>query len=130
MDLFFADPTEIPLPPDDVKILSLSIDPYPDGRRVRVFLELTPFQKKPHGDIFIINKVGDVVAGTSFIEAVTTKFEMTLHLRPIDPNGEYQASATLYYSIEVDDDVEGDRQLVRSEKKIIDHKTVSFSVSG
>ena len=107
-----------------------SVDPYPDGGRVRVFLELTPFQQKPHGDILIMDKAGNVLAGTSFIEAVTPKFEMTLYLRSFDPDGDYQASATLYYVIEVEDEVEGDRKLVRPEKKVVDHKTVRFTVSG
>ena len=95
-----------------------------------MFLELTPFQQKPHGDIHIMDKAGNILAGTSFIEAVTPKFEMTLHLGSFDPDGEYQASATLYYVIEVEGEVEGDRKLVRPEKKVIDHKTVRFTVSG
>ena len=130
MDLFFTDPTEIPVPPDDVRILNLIADPYPDGGRVRVIIELTPFQQKPHGDIHIMDRKGNVVAGTSFIEAVTPKFEMTLHLRSFDPDGQYQVNITLFYSEEIEDGVQGDRVLVRSEKNVVDQKTVRFKIKS
>ncbi len=130
MDLFFADPTEIPLPPEEVRILKMTVDPYPDGGRVRVSLELTPFQQKPHGDILIMDRAGNVVAGTSFIEAVTPKFEMTLHLRSFDPDGQYQANITLFYSEEIEDGVQGDRTLVRLENNVVDHKMVSFNIES
>jgi hypothetical protein len=130
MDIFFTDPNEIPLPPDEVRILDMSVKPYPDGKRIQVFLELTPFQQKPHGDVLITDKDDNELAGISFIEAVTTKFEMTLHLRSSDPEGEYLATTTLYYSLEVEDEDAGEGKLMRPEKKIIDHKTVKFSVVG
>lgn len=129
MELFFTDPNEIPLPPDEVRIVDMNLEPLPDGRRVRMRVELTPFQKKPHGDIQILDHSGRVVAETSFIEAVTPKFEMILHLRAIDPEGAYQAALTLFYSQEVEDEVVADRTLVRPEKKIVDRKTVPFNIS-
>ena len=42
MDIFFQDPTDIPLPPEEVRIRELTAEPWPDGRRVRVYVELTP----------------------------------------------------------------------------------------
>ena len=41
MDIFFQDPGAIPLPPDDVKIVELRAEPWPDNRRVKVYLERT-----------------------------------------------------------------------------------------
>lgn len=130
MDIFFADPNDIPLPPDEVRILDMSVKPYQDGKRIQVFLELTPFQQKPHGDVLITDNGDNVLAGISFIEAVTTKFEMTLHLRSSDPDGEYIAAATLYYSIAVEDEDDVEGKLMRPEKKVVDHKTVKFTVVG
>jgi len=128
MELFFTNPNEIPLPPEEVRILKIILEPYPDGRRVRCLIELTPFQKKPHGDILITDKLGKVVSGASFIEAVTSNFELVLHLRSLDPDGVYQASLTLFYLQEVEDEAQENRTLVRPEKVIVDQKIVRLQI--
>jgi len=128
MDIFFTDPSEIPLPPEDVRIQDLKVEPYPDKRRIRVLLELTPFLKKPHGDIFVKNSLGDLVSTASFVEAVTSKIEMTLHLREQNPGGPYTATAVLFYTYEVEDEVQGDRVLLRPEKQVVDSFEVPFSI--
>jgi hypothetical protein len=127
MDIFFTDPDEIPLPPEEVRILNFTADPYPDGKRVRLFLELTPFQKKPSGDIIVIDPSDHQVASTSFVEAVTSKFEMTVHLRA-EKAGEFTAAATLYYTEEVEENVEADQVVVRLEKQIVDEAEVRFKL--
>ena len=58
MDIFFRDPSEIPLPPDEVRIRVLHADPYPDGQRVRIHLEVDPFQRRPNADVRITNAPG------------------------------------------------------------------------
>ena len=85
MDIFFQDPSEIPLPPDEVRIRKLSASPWPDGRRVKVVLEVDPFQKRPNADVFIRNALGDQVAEVSLIEPMTRKLEFTMHLRRAQP---------------------------------------------
>lgn len=128
MDIFFTDPEAIPLPPDEVRILALKIEPYPDGRRVKVFLEMTPFQKKPSGDIIITDLAGNRSAAASFVEAITPKLEMTLHLR-YDQPGEFTVSATLYYTEEIEDGVQDERVVVRPSKKIVDQVEERFKIS-
>lgn len=130
MDFFTADPSEILLPPEEVRILEFKVETYPDGRRMRVTLELTPFQCKPHGDIVIRDSTGNQVAASSFVEAVTPRMEMTLHLRSIDPGGQYSAALTLFYSFEVEDGKDGDRILVRPEKQVVDQAEIYFVLSG
>jgi len=127
MDIFFSDPEVIPLPPDEVQILALKIEPYPDGRRVRLFLELTPFQKKPSGDIIITDQDGNQAAAASFIEAITPKLEITLHLR-YDQPGQFTATATLYYTEEIEDVIQDDRILVRPNKQIIHQVEEIFKI--
>ncbi|MCJ7703752.1 MAG: hypothetical protein MUO62_19410 [Anaerolineales bacterium] len=129
MDIFFTDPSEVPLPPDEVRVLDLKIEPYPDGRRLRVLVELTPFQKNPHGDIVITNQNGEPVSTASFVEAITPRFEMTLHLRSIDAEGRYMATLTLFYSEEVEDEKRGDQVLVRPEKHIVDEAVINFELA-
>jgi len=126
MEIFFADPTEIPLPPDEVRILSFEVRPYPDGRRLRVLFELTPFQQKPHGDIVIKNLAGEPLATTSFVEAITPQNEMTVHLRRLDASGHYAARLTVFYPSEVEDESEEGGGMVRLEKQVVDEKEIRF----
>ena len=53
MDIFFQDPTEVPLPPNEVRIRALRAETYPDGQRVRVYLEVDPSQQRPSADLAI-----------------------------------------------------------------------------
>jgi hypothetical protein len=98
MDIFFQDPNEIPLPPDEVRIRELRADPWPDGRRVRIYLEVDPFQKRPNADIYIENSEGDGVAQASIIESMNRKIELTMHLHGSQMGGRFRVTATLYYT--------------------------------
>jgi hypothetical protein len=98
MDIFFQDPTEVPLPPQEVRIRKLLVEPWPDGKRVRVYLELTPFQKQPNGEISIMNNDGEEVATVSFIETINPTMQFTLHLRNSETAGNYSVSAMVFYS--------------------------------
>lgn len=97
MDIFFTDPNDIPLPPDEVRIRSFRAEPWPDKHRVRVLLELTPFQKGPNSEIEIRNEAGDEVASLTIIETINPKMDLTIHLRGGEPTGMYTASAVVYY---------------------------------
>ena len=111
MDIFFQDPSEIPLPPDEVRIRQFYAEPWPDGRRVRVFLELTPFQKHPNGEISVIDTQGEEVANLSIIETIDPKMEFTIHLRMPTPHGRYQVSAKVFYpDLEKDEQGAGELQ--------------------
>lgn len=97
MDIFFRDPDDIPLPPAEVRIRQLLAAPWPDNRRVRVVLELTPFQKRPNGEVRILDSQGAEVATLSIVEALDPKMEFTLHLRSAEKVGTYTTSAIVYY---------------------------------
>lgn len=97
MDLFFADPEEVPLPPEDVRIREFRLEPWGDGRRVRVTLEVDPFQKRPCAEVRIWDKDGDVVAEVTVVESITRKIEFNMHIRLPDPTGTYRAQAVLFF---------------------------------
>lgn len=97
MDINFHDPTDIPLPPDEVRIRELRAEPWPDNRRVRVRLELTPFQKRPNGEILITDENGVEVASFSIIESIDYKMDFTIHLRESKPAGQFTVSTTIFY---------------------------------
>ncbi len=126
MDIFFTDPDEIPLPPDEVRILALEARPWPDGRRVQVYFEITPFQKRPYGEISITNARGDELASISIIEPAERKLEFTLHLRGADLIAPFTVSSNLFYyppaeaSTESSEEVQHDVQnrIIMDERQI------------
>ena len=97
MDINFHDPSDVPLPPEEVRIRELRVEPLPDGQRVRLFIEITPFQRKPNLDIKILNLSGNEAASLSIIEAIDNKMQFTVHLKGDNPSGEYLALLEVYY---------------------------------
>jgi hypothetical protein len=97
MEIFFTDPTEIPLPPEDIRIRKFHADPWPDKRRVRVNLEITPFQNSPNIEIEIRDADGNEVASLTIIETIHPKIDLTIHLRGPEPAGVYTAAVMIYY---------------------------------
>jgi hypothetical protein len=98
MDIFLQDPSDIPLPPEEVRIRKFQAEPWPDQRRVRVALEVTPFQKRPNGEIKIFDPDGEEAALLTIVETVVARMEFTVHLRGPSNPGEYTAKATVYYT--------------------------------
>lgn len=86
------------LPPDQVRIERVRAVLYPDRRRVRVEVDITPFRERPNLEIAIRNDAGKVVAATSVVAAMAFHPAFTLHLRE---GGEaasgYEVVVLLYY---------------------------------
>ena len=97
MDINFHDPSDIPLPPEEVRIRELRVELVTDQRRVRIFIEITPFQQKPNLEIKIFTESGREAASLSIIEAIDYKMQFTVHLKDDSPSGEYIAALDVYY---------------------------------
>lgn len=104
MDIFFQDPGQIPLPPDEVRVQRLRGELYSDGRRVKVTISLTPFQKRPNLSIEIRDAFEQVLAETQVIETMTTSLELTLHLRHPSVQPPYTLAAILFYTPPIEPD--------------------------
>lgn len=98
MDIFFADPDEVPVPPDEMRIRSLEAAPYPDGRRVAVRFEISAFQQRPNIEVRIFNAHERIVADLSVVEAMENKMDFTMHLREPEPIGRYRLTMRLFYT--------------------------------
>lgn len=129
MDISFTDHEEIPLPPEEVRILDLQASPYPDGERVRVELEITPFQKRPSGELVISSSEGTKAAALSFIETIDTRMQFTIHLRGKDHQNQYVLSAVLYYLPEIEPStaVPGEEPVPIGDPEVIDQREIKFS---
>ena len=103
MQFFFPEDNLQRTTPEETRITSLRAEVYPDGTRLRVNLEISPFQKRPHLDLLLTHGSGDEVASTSIIEPLTWKLEITMHLPASRAagNGEtlnpYTLEARLFY---------------------------------
>lgn len=96
MDFFFAEDDLQRLAPEETRVQSLDVQPYPDGQRLRVNIQMTPFQQRPHLEIRIVDGNGDEVATASIVEPMSWKLELTMHLRGASANP-FTIAARLFY---------------------------------
>jgi hypothetical protein len=94
----FFNPQDVPQPRDKIKVEKLEPKPYPDGWRVRVIVDVTPFQERPSLEIRVRSAEGRIVSELSVIETMIRHMEFTVHIRGVEsPAGNYIAEAALYY---------------------------------
>jgi hypothetical protein len=96
MDFFFPEDNLNRATPEETHIKKLRAEPYPDGYRLHVNLEITPFQKRPHIEVTITDADGEEVASTSIVEPLSWKLEFTMHVRGKLKNP-YLLEARLFY---------------------------------
>ena len=96
MDFFLPEDNLTRAVPEETRISALSAQPYPDGHRLRVNIEVTPFQKRPYIEVTLHDSNGDEVASTNIVEPLSWKLEFTMHIRG-ELNNPYTLSARLYY---------------------------------
>jgi hypothetical protein len=97
MNIFLQDPNEIRVPPEEVRLREVKITPQPNGGRVKIYLELTPFMKRPNVNVTITDAIGKEVAHASILETMLPKMEFTMHLRQPEPGVEYSVVLKVYY---------------------------------
>lgn len=93
MFLQIEDPSEVPLPPDDVRIKEVVFKPYPDRRRVRMLLKITPFQSPPNIAVVVEDAREREVSSLSIIGATEATMSLTIHIR--DPETEPPITVTM-----------------------------------
>lgn len=96
MDFFFPEDNLQRMTPEETHITSFSAEPYPDGYRLRVNIEITPFQKRPYLEVTLNDADGDEIASSSIVEPLTWKLEFTMHIRG-ELKNPYTIEAKLFY---------------------------------
>lgn len=93
----FSTPSEDALPPEKVRILDLQVEPNPDKKRVKVRLQITPFQQDPSVELSILDQQGNEVSRVFIIETIDDHLLFTMHIRTETQPGDLTLSARLYY---------------------------------
>jgi hypothetical protein len=96
MDFFLPEDHLQRATPEETRITSLTAEPYPDGYRLRVNIEMTPFQKRPHLEVVLNDANKEEVVSTSIVEPLGWKIEFTMHIRG-ELNNPYTLEARLFY---------------------------------
>ncbi|MDR3576256.1 MAG: hypothetical protein P4L50_20510 [Anaerolineaceae bacterium] len=90
-------PSDEALPPSKVRFSELRVEQWPDGLRVRVHIDITPFQKRPDLEATISDTNGKEIANTLIIETLENRLVFTMHLRPDSIGQELILKAILSY---------------------------------
>lgn len=104
----------------EMRFDEVSVEPYGDGRRLKLTLKFPPFLERPSVEAWVTDPHGKAVAAMSLIEAMDQEFDFTLHLRGPEPHGEYMLHARLFY-------VASDER--PDEKQIVDERVVTFTIN-
>ncbi len=127
VNLFFDDPNQPRLPPDEVRLLDVRLAVHPKGDRVRVRLDLTPFTERPNLRARIHDAAGKVIAQCNILETMLPSLEFTMHLQATEKSREYTLEAEVYYQkVPPPSDVPIDIHL--PDPLVVDHREVSFSL--
>ena len=125
MDIFFQDQDETRLPPEQVRLIQSQITPLHGTNRVKVFLELTSFIKRPNIEIILSNGTGKVVAQTSILETMLRKLEITMHMGESEPGNEYTFESIVYYQ-KLPEPSDTPVVVPLPDPMIVDHRTAKF----
>lgn len=93
---------------EDVRIRDMQLEVSPEGRRVAVDFNLTPFIERPSIQLFVVNAKGEKAGSLTVIETLDNKFGLVVHLRDKEPTETYEIQASVYYASLED----GSRQVV------------------
>ncbi len=99
MSFFFPEDDLQRMTPEETHITSLTAEPYPDGERVHVNIEITPFQTRPYIEVLLSDANGGEVATASIVEPMGWKLELTMHLHGASKAkaGPFKLEAKLFY---------------------------------
>jgi hypothetical protein len=99
MEFLQMDPIVEKMLPADTRLLNIHAVPHSEGKRLKIGLDLTPFQQKPYIDLTLLDSSGKLVASTSIVEPVNWNLELNLHIRKFFPshNGSYKLRVVISY---------------------------------
>lgn len=104
MDInFITDPELAPRPREEIEITDFQAEPYPDGRRLHLDIEMTPFAPadRPSLEITAVDSKGRPISSVSVIDSMQRRLSLTMHFKqPELAVGEVAVVAQLYFDPE------------------------------
>lgn len=114
---FFDDPHDRPAMREDVRLKDIQIEVAPDGRRVALDLELTPFIERPSIELMLENERGERAGTLTIIETMNHRVGVVVHLRDKSPTAVYNLFANVYYA-----------SLEKGQRQIVHQMQTSFEI--
>jgi len=127
MNIYLQDPNEVRLPPEEVRLTKVEVIPQPNGKQVKIHIELTPFMKRPNIEVSITSEAGKEVGHTSILETMLHKLEFTMHLRQVEPGAELNLETTVYYQ-KLPEPSDTPVEIPLPDPLIVDHNAITFSL--
>ncbi|HHY89521.1 MAG TPA: hypothetical protein GYA06_11445 [Chloroflexi bacterium] len=90
-------PPEDGASPEQVRFLDLQVEPWPDGRRIKVLMSITPFLQPPNLMMVMTDAEGTEVSRTSIVENIDYQLVFTMHIRSQKVAGQYKLTASINY---------------------------------
>jgi hypothetical protein len=88
---------EEPLSSEDIRFRNVKLTLYPDRRRVKVSMRLTPFISPPNIEIDVRDESDNRVANAVIVGVSGPELDVTLHIRGEVPAGDYRFLLSLGY---------------------------------
>lgn len=83
---------------EDVRLEALRVEISPEGRRVAIDLEITPFIERPTVELTLTNGHGHKAGLLTIIETLDRTIQVVMHLRDQETANPYTLHAILYYA--------------------------------
>ena len=112
MDRHFGVPADPAHSPDNVRIRSFDVEPYPDGLRLKCTLEITGSDTAPDAEFVLEDHEGHVSASSSIVGLVNNTALYTLQIREPTQVRRYTAKVIL----------------TGPDEGLVDQKVIGFSI--
>ena len=112
----------------EADILEITIEPYPDKRRIKVLFRLSSFSSAPNVSINLTNEDNEILVTANMVNIFNPENEITLHL-PANKNqpGEYTVTLELF-SLKEEETGAEDEPKVTLKQTNIKTRSCSFSL--
>ncbi len=85
------------LPPEKVRFRELRVEPWSDGDKIRVHLQITPFTKPPDLEAVLFDSNGNELSSVNVIENIDFNLVFTMHIRYPSPDRKYTLTGKISY---------------------------------
>ncbi len=90
-------PPQDGLPPKEVRFSELRVEPWPEGDKIRVHAQITPFTKPPDLELVLFDASGNELSIVNVVENIDFSLVFTMHIRNPSADRNYTLTAKISY---------------------------------